>query len=250
MGDARDLPYGSASACVAVLTTGGRRVFAKAVPAAAPAAALLRNEARVTAALPAGIAPAPLGRVEAGGWLVLLAAYRDGRHPVVAPGSPDLAPLAATLAANARRLTGCAVPVLPLARRWAGYVDPELLAGDTVLHTDVTPRNFLTGGPGGRLLVVDWAAPARGPVWVGAALLLCRLVRAGHGPAAAVAWAGALPLWRAVEPAAAGAVLGGVGRLWARRQRAAPAAPRAELIGAARALSRYLAGVGRAGRGG
>ncbi|GGK17862.1 hypothetical protein GCM10010124_08030 [Pilimelia terevasa] len=235
----RDLPYGSASDCVAVLgTAAGPPVFIKAVRVADHRAAMHRNEARIVPLLPTGIAPALRAVVEVDGWLVLLFDHHDGRHLDLSPGTADLPLLAAALAGAAERLTGCAIPVLPMGRRWAGRVVPELVAGDTVAHTDVSPRNFLVRGT--QVVLVDWATPGRGPAWIDTALVACRLVRAGHRPSQALAWAEGVAPWKAADPAVVAEVLHGVADIWRRREHAAPAPHRAELVAATLDLVDFL----------
>ena len=88
--------------------------------------------------------------------------------------------------------------VQPFPKRWAGLIDPRLIDGETLLHTDVTPHNFLICGT--KVWVVDWSMPSRGAAWIDTALMVVRLIRAGHDPADAQAWARRLPAWATATP--------------------------------------------------
>ncbi|MEU8571327.1 hypothetical protein AB0C51_23820 [Streptomyces pathocidini] len=74
-------------------------------------------------------------------------------------------------------------PVIELKRaddRWSGYASPagvEHLAGDTLPHTDLPPHNMLVTD---RAHLIDWAWPTRGAAWIDPAVLILRLMEAGH----------------------------------------------------------------------
>jgi Ser/Thr protein kinase RdoA (MazF antagonist) len=139
-----------------------------------------RNEARINPFLPASM-PRLRWQVESDGWLLLGFDYVDGRHPDLSPGSSDLSSVAAALSEMAMTLTPCpAVKVQAATARWAGWIRPEVVDGDTLVHTDVTPFNFLIRQDG--VTVVDWSMPCRGAAWIDTALMTIRLVRAGHRP--------------------------------------------------------------------
>ncbi|QNP71891.1 phosphotransferase [Streptomyces roseirectus] len=75
-------------------------------------------------------------------------------------------------------------------RRWAAWVrdgDVQLLAGTTLLHTDLAPDDVLVTG--GRAHLVDWTQATVGAAWIDPALLILRLMEAGHGARDADAWA-------------------------------------------------------------
>jgi hypothetical protein len=92
-------------------------------------------------------------------------------------------------------------PELPLRiaeDRWAEHVDDpavlELLAGDTLLHTDISPYNVLiTSGPA---RIIDWAWPTKGAAFIDPCYFAIRLMAAGHTPEQAEYWAGQVPAWR------------------------------------------------------
>ncbi|WP_167667560.1 hypothetical protein [Micromonospora narathiwatensis] len=148
------------------------------------------------------------------------------------PGSPDLDAVADLLAALAQELTPCPpLDVQPFTDRWRGLIAPDLVDGDTLLHTDMTPRNFLLGD---RLRLVDWSAPSRGAAWIDSAFMLVRLVRAGHSPAEAEQWAARIPAFAEADGEVVTAFIAALVRLWARTQRTAPAPHRGPLLDAAR----------------
>ncbi|GAB1692223.1 hypothetical protein [Krasilnikovia sp. M28-CT-15] len=76
---------------------------------------------------------------------------------------------------------------------------PELVDGDTLLHTDVTARNFIMSSS---VSVVDWSTPCRGAAWIDTALMVVRLIRAGHTPEQAERWATSVPMWETANLAA------------------------------------------------
>ncbi|WP_425581795.1 phosphotransferase family protein [Streptosporangium vulgare] len=59
-------------------------------------------------------------------------------------------------------------------------LDLDELDGPTLLHADLHAGNLLVDG--GRCQVVDWSMACRGAAWVDVALLVPRLVDAGHTP--------------------------------------------------------------------
>ncbi|MBB5920610.1 hypothetical protein FHR81_001640 [Actinoalloteichus hoggarensis] len=210
LGQAGGFTPGAASR---LLLADGRRVFVKALPADHPSAAAYRAEARVCAQLPIE-APAPrlLFTVEKE-WTALVFEDVDGREPSLRPGSPDLAAVLVAVGGLARGLTPCplsSVPAVlddlgPLLQGWSALrVDPpadldpwarthldSLVAmetawhpwadGDTLLHNDLRPDNMIRRLDG-RIMVVDWASPARGAAWLDVAGLVPALLMAGHEP--------------------------------------------------------------------
>ncbi|MBX7268748.1 hypothetical protein KIF24_23825 [Micromonospora sp. Llam7] len=225
------VPTGASCDLAAVVDTDTGRVFCKGGETEGPTAWLYRNEARVNPWLP-DVAPRLRWTVEAHGWLILGFEYVAGRHPDLAPGSPDLTAVAELLAIQSRLLTPSPpVQVQHFADRWRGLIAPDLVNGETLLHTDVTPRNFLVAD---RLRLVDWSSPARGAAWIDTALMLVRLVRTGHPPAGAEAWAAQIPTWAHASDEALHAFADGLVRLWERKQRSAPGPHHGPLIDAAR----------------
>jgi Ser/Thr protein kinase RdoA (MazF antagonist) len=80
--------------------------------------------------------------------------------------------------------------------RWAAYAPPgtgHLFAGNTLLHTDLAPHNVLIDH---RAHIIDWAWPTRGAAWIDPAVLILRLLEAGHSSESADGIAHQLPSWR------------------------------------------------------
>ncbi|MEU5780389.1 hypothetical protein [Micromonospora lupini] len=224
------------------LDTAGGRFFCKGGETSSPKAWLYRNEVRVNPWLPKA-APRLLWTVERDGWLLLGFQHVAGRHPDLAPGSPDLPLLATLLTELNSQVTPCPpVALRPFADRWQTLVDPELVDGDTLLHTDMTPRNFLVRqrpGAAAEVRLVDWSSPARGAAWIDAAFLLLRLVRAGHTPAAAEAWAAQIPAYAVAPGKSVTGFADGLVRLWQRKHLAGPAPHHGPLLDAAQRWSAY-----------
>ncbi|MEU4644784.1 hypothetical protein [Micromonospora sp. NPDC023814] len=235
------IPTGAASDVAVTLDTAVRPVFCKGGQVDGRFGWLYRNEARVNPWLPT-VAPRLLWTVERDGWLLLGFEHAAGRHPELAPGSPDLIPLAVLLGDLARQLTPCpSVAVPSFADRWRTLIAPELVDGDTLLHTDMTPRNFLIESRSDRdvgetriVRLVDWSGPARGAAWIDTALLLLRLIRAGHHPAAAEEWGRQVPAFAEAPEPAVTAFAEALVVLWQRKQQAAPAPHHGPLLDAAR----------------
>lgn len=222
---------GSTADVAATIHTPAVTQFRKGVRVPSAKAWMYRNEARVNNALPHSIVPDIRWTVEKDGWLLLGFDYADGRHADVTVGSPDLPRIAATLGSLPTALTPCPIePIQPATARWAGRVAPEHLDGSTLLHTDVTPRNFLVGE---RIAVVDWSTPCRGAAWIDTALMVIRLIRAGHTPQQAERWATTVPLWATASPAALDAFVPAMAALYGQRHEKAPAVHRRELAAAA-----------------
>ncbi|MFG2102514.1 hypothetical protein ACGFJ5_18155 [Micromonospora echinaurantiaca] len=228
---AYSVPTGATCDLAAVLDTDTGRIFCKGGETDGPTAWLYRNEARVNPYLPEA-APRLRWTMEEQGWLLLGFDYATGRHPDLGPESPDLLPVVRLLSALSRQLTPAPpIPVQRFADRWRDLIAPELVAGDTLLHTDMTPRNFLLAD---RLRLVDWSSPARGAAWIDTAFMLVRLIRAGHEPAAAEAWARQVPAWAQASDEALQAFVDGLVRLWERKQQTAPGPHHGPLLEAAR----------------
>jgi hypothetical protein len=197
---ASSVKTGSNSDLATVLNTSSGRFFCKAAVAGNPLGRMHRTEARINPHLPPQV-PRLHWQVEQDDWLLLGFEHVDGRHPDLTPESPDLGAVATTLAAIGSALTPCpAIGVQPATARWADRIAPELIDGDTLVHTDVTPYNFLVHDSG--VTVVDWSMPCRGAAWIDAALMIIRLIRAGHTPGQAEAWACQIPAWPAAQPEA------------------------------------------------
>jgi hypothetical protein len=198
-----------------------------------------RNEVFVNPVLPS-LVPRLRWTVERSGWLALGFDYVDGRHANLSPGSPDVDAVVATVAHLQTALTPApTMSVGTFAERWRGRIAPALVAGHTLLHTDLSRRNFLVRD--GVAHLVDWAGPALGAGWIDAAFLVVRLIRYGHAPALAEARVADLASWRAANPAALAAWASALIGLWSDRQRTVPAQHRVGLLAAARRWAAYRA---------
>jgi hypothetical protein len=186
-------------------------VFLKGVNGVSRRMRWLRNET-IAAPLTGGLSPAVLFSQDVAGWLVVGFDYVTGRPANLAPGSPDLPIVAATVnRISALPGTGlrplrerfgvtdwwyklaAEAPAtvdgwdLDEATRWAAAF-PELADGDRLAHTDLHGDQFRIGSDGAAR-VIDWGYPGAGAGWVDGAFLVLRLVEAGHHPAAAETWA-------------------------------------------------------------
>lgn len=149
------------------------------------------------------ISPALLWDVEAEDWLVLGFEVVDGRSADFAPVSPDLA-----LVVDAIGEIGC-LSLPRIAQDWAetrwdrftsDSSEAGLFRGDSLLHTDINPSNFLVVKR--RVWTVDWAWPTRGAGFIDPALLVLQLIAAEHTPDGAEKWVERLPAWRTADPRA------------------------------------------------
>ncbi|MEV0440962.1 aminoglycoside phosphotransferase [Streptomyces spectabilis] len=177
-----------ANSCIATtLRAAESVVFVKGVPLDHPLKRAQQREAAVASYLPAG-SPRLLWHVQTAGWDLIGYEHLVGRHADYAPGSPDLPLVARALV----ELQSAPCPDIELKRaedRWSGYAGPagvEQLVGDTLLHTDLAPHNMLVTD---RAHLIDWAWPTRGAAWIDPAVLVLRLMEAGHTAQAADAWA-------------------------------------------------------------
>ena len=174
-----------------VRTADGRRAFVKAVSPAQNERTvdMHRREARVTAALPAGV-PAPrfLGCYDDGEWVALVLQDIEGRHPTTPWAPEELDRVLTVLEHLAASLTPPPLPGVEtaadfLAEHFAGWhrisADPPAdlhpwaarhlddlraladrglaaLTGDTLVHTDIRADNILLG-PQGRVTWARWS---------------------------------------------------------------------------------------------
>jgi hypothetical protein len=223
---------------------------------------MLRREARINPGLPA-CAPPLLWMVEVDNWTFAAFHHATGRPANFAPGSPDLprlrtlfskpwpAPPALTrrLATRWASLPGWARIAQQSPQSldpWAQHHLPRLVAleaaaptfvdGDDLLHTDLSPLNFLVGD---RVWLVDWAWACRGPAWADVAFLVLRLIHAGHSCADAEAWAATVPTWASASDEALLAFVVAISGIWELKRRTHPAAHRDALTEAARRWLRH-----------
>ncbi len=178
----------------------GRRAFVKAANAALNerTPGLYRREAEITAQLPRDLPATQLiGTYDDGDWVALVLADVEGRHPRTPWRLEEIVGVLATLEALADRLTPCPIESLPSAVEelrgdfagwerlhndpWSGlpglaaaHLDDlrrlgargaDVLAGATLIHTDVRADNLLVRADGS-VVLVDWPWASRGCDWV------------------------------------------------------------------------------------
>ncbi|WP_119728028.1 phosphotransferase family protein [Thermomonospora amylolytica] len=210
----------------------GGSVFLKAVPNDSHAARLHIRERAANAAM-TGVVPAPrmLWSADAGGCLLMVFQYVEGgRRADLSPASPDLPGVLEALsriggpggtlppvAANLEMLQEKAAVLLGKkldGPQWGMYADAldaltvSALEGDALLHYDLHAGNLLVTDDA--TYVIDWSFACRGAAWIDAAMLVPRLIEAGHTPEQAEALMATLPAWK-TAPADA---LTGLAALW------------------------------------
>lgn len=246
----------------------GGRVFCKGVAADSGSARMHRREAEINRWLPA-LAPRVLWQIEEVGWLVLGFEHVAGRHADFAPGSPDLQLVAETLTTTAGKLSPWPGPRVPaytekMARTTAWQMlrddpptslDPwtranldlfvalepvaaELVAGDTLVHTDVHELNLLINDSAH---LVDWAWAHHAAPWVDTAFVVIRLIQAGHSPEQAEEWAAGIDAWRAAPPTAVTAFAAEIYGMWEYLRHTRPLPIREGPTQAARLWARHRA---------
>lgn len=175
------------SGIAATVHTADATVFVKGVPTGHPQARTQQREAAINPHLPSSC-PRLVWRVEAAGWDLIGYEHLLGRHADFTPHSRDLPLVARALV----ELQNTPCPDIELKRaedRWSGYAGPagvEQLSGDTLLHTDLAPHNLIVADSAH---LIDWAWPTRGAAWIDPAVLVLRMMEAGHTAPAADSWA-------------------------------------------------------------
>lgn len=215
---ARTVGDGQNSAIATILDVDEGRVFLKGLRTDMRAVVTQQHEAAINPHVRA-VAPELLWRIEIAGWDLLCFEHVDGRRADYTPGSADLPRLVATM----RRLAELPCPTLPpvyfrrAERRWAEEIeDPaarEVLAGNTILHTDYNPTNILVTGAGD-IQMIDWAWATKGAAWVDPACLIPRLIAWGHSPAGAEQIASECPAWEEADPAAIDVFVAALTTMW------------------------------------
>ncbi len=173
-----------------------------------------RREAQINP-LVTGLSPRLRWELETSEWHLLAFDHLDGHRADYTPGSADL-PLLTTTLTNLATITAP-----PTARgitdRWADAahragVDPEVFAGDRLLHTDLNPHNILVVD--GRAYLVDWSWPSTGAPWIDTACAALWLIAEGHTPHDAETWATGSPIWFQATPTAISAFAATQAALW------------------------------------
>ena len=198
------------------------RVFVKGARVEHEDAWLLEREAGIGALL-GSLGPGLEWRVSAAGWDLYGWEYLTGRAADYAPGSPDLPRVVEALTGVGRTACAGAEPAAA-GRRWAAYLDDRadaaLLEGEALLHTGWAPGQVLIGPDATgraaeqRVRLVGWGRATRGAAWIDPACWVVRLVRAGHGPAAAERWAARVPAWAEASARALDVFAAAQARYW------------------------------------
>lgn len=102
-----------------------------------------------------------------------------------------------------------------------------LFSGDTLLHTDLAPHNVLVDD---RAHIIDWAWPTRGAAWIDPAILILRLLEAGHTLVEADAFAQRFPSWRTAPAEAKEAFAAANAAVWEEIARADSASWEAAMV--------------------
>ncbi|EDY48595.1 hypothetical protein [Streptomyces clavuligerus] len=147
------------------------------------------------------VSPRLRWHTENGRWMALGFEQLQAQPSRFEPGSPDL-PAVVDLLVRIQE-----IPVPALAEEWhetrwdafaADTAEARLFQGDTLIHGDVAPGNFLVGADGA--WAVDWSWPTRGAAFVDPSILALQLIAAGHTPAAAEDLVSACPSWAKADP--------------------------------------------------
>jgi hypothetical protein len=197
---ARSAEAGTNCAVAAVLETDSGAVFLKGVTKDHPGVATQQKEAEL-APFVAGVSPRLLWHAEVEGWDLLgFEAIEEVRHADYTPGSADVPKMLAML----DRLAGIDCPPVAMftaERRWGQMLDDpadaKVFAGENLLHTDWHQFNVLISGE--RAWLVDWAWAARGAAFIDPALVVPRLVAAGHTPMEAEGWVQKSAAWQEAD---------------------------------------------------
>lgn len=215
---ARTVGDGQNSAIATILDTPEGRVFVKGLRTDHRGVVTQQREAAINPHVRA-VSPGLLWRIEIAGWDLLCFEHVDGRGADYRPGSADLPRLVEAM----RRLAELPCPDLPAVyfrraeQRWAEAIDDpaarEVLAGDTILHTDYNPANILITAEGDAR-IIDWAWPTKGAAWIDPACLIPRLIACGHSPASAEGVARECPAWAEADPAAIDVFASALTVLW------------------------------------
>lgn len=223
--EVREHQVGRTTDFTATIITRGGPSFVKAVKQSNQNAVHIRNmELRNNSFLPS-IAPRILWHLDSLEWLVVGYEYVAGRPASFRVGSPDLPYVLGVLVETTAHHTVHVSQFESLASRWdrlsawrtlhttsprvmedwerrrvRDFIDREsytldiLRVGTSVVHTDMHELNVLIGPRGARL--VSWAWACRAPAWVDAAMLVVRLMEAGHSEEQAEAMVVQIPAWK------------------------------------------------------
>ncbi|WEH20071.1 aminoglycoside phosphotransferase [Streptomyces sp. VNUA24] len=220
---ARTTEGGLNSGIAAFIDTADGPVFVKGIPTDHPQAPAQRREAAIAPHLPRAC-PRLYWHIETAGWDLLGYEVLQGHHADYTPGSANL-PLVVAAVQELQEISAPRdIAIKSAEQRWAAYAPPgtaDLFAGDTLLHTDLAPHNVLVND---RAHIIDWAWPTRGAAWIDPAVLILRLLEAGHSLASADSIARQLPSWHSAPVRAVQAFAAANAAAWAEiaRQDSAP----------------------------
>ncbi|MEB8341301.1 aminoglycoside phosphotransferase [Streptomyces endophyticus] len=209
---ARTAGGGMNSGVAALLDTDSGPVFVKGIPHDHPQVHAQQREAVINPYLP-DASPRLHWHIEAGGWDLLGYEVLPARHADYRPGSPDL-DLVVAAVDELQKVKAPDVDLKRAEQRWGTYAPPGtagLFAGDRLLHTDFAPDNVLIDD---RAHIIDWAWPTQGAAWIDPAVLILRLMDAGHQVAPAEAFAWRFASWRTARRTAKRAFAAANAALW------------------------------------
>ncbi|QDY77299.1 protein kinase [Streptomyces qinzhouensis] len=151
-------------------------------------------------------------------WMALGFEQVGGRPSRFEPGSPDLPAVLDLLG----RIGD--IPLPDRAEGWhetrwdtftADEAEAQLFRGDSLIHGDVAPGNFLVGDSDS--WAVDWAWPTRGAGFIDPSCLVLQLIAAGHSPEGAEALIARNPAWSKADPRGIDAFAGASLRMFRHR---------------------------------
>lgn len=196
----------------ALLDTEEGSVFVKGIPSGHPQAVAAMREVTISPYLPLSC-PRLLWHTQGGGWLLLGYQAIDGEHADFTDSAELVLVLKALREIQAYRMPST-VLLMPAEGRWRSYVNREtaaLFAGDTLLHTDLTPDNVLIGE---RAYFLNWSSPTRGAAFIDPYCLAVQMIAVGHTASTAVSWVKDMDSWRQAPADALAAFSTAVMRGW------------------------------------
>jgi hypothetical protein len=200
---ARSAEAGTNCAVAVFLEAHSGAVFLKGLPKDHRGVLDQQREARV-APFVSETSPQLLWHAEVEGWdLLAFEAVPGGRAANYTPGSEDVPRVLELLDQLAN--TPCPpVAMFSAERRWGSLLDDpgdaKHFAGTSLLHTDWHPYNIVVAGE--RAWLVDWAWATWGAAFIDPALVVTRLIAAGHDPAGAEEVVEKSKAWREADQGA------------------------------------------------
>jgi hypothetical protein len=215
--EARHTEHGSTSDVTALVRSESGSVFVKATRATRGQGHVksIEREAAINPYVPS---PKLLWTLRQDGWIILGFEVVDGRESNFDPGSTDLQAVVSVI----DRIADTEVPKLAqewAEDRWDRYcdgMDHLLLRGDTIVHGDINPNNFLMSAGGTSATLVDWAWPTVGAGFIDPACLVVQLIASGHNAESAESWASRCRTWTGADPQAIDVFAAATVRMWQR----------------------------------